>query len=125
MREDFKSIKDIEKLYRKIVLCDVYPCELGEFYQILVNTKSNYEKTMGFSEIKGYIHGDLSIDCFSDWCNLEKALTKFFDVKKMQEINNKKFETNFINRGCYDVLDQKYKDYIFAYQKIICLQKYF
>lgn len=125
VREDFKSIKDIEKLYRKIVLCDVYPCEIGEFYQILTNTKSNYKKTMEFSEIKRYIHGDLSINCFDEWCNLEKALTKFFNVKKMQEINNKKFETNFINRGCYDVLDQKYKDYIFAYQKIICLQKYF
>jgi DNA mismatch repair protein MutS len=125
IRKDFRYIKDIEKLYRKIVLGDVFPCELGDFFQTLVMTKENYTKLMKFDDIKKYIHCELETSCYDSWSKLENKLKKYFNIKKIQEINNKKYEINFVNKGCYANLDKKYADFVDAHQKLICLQKYF
>lgn len=125
IREEFKNIRDIEKLYRKIVLREAFPCELAIFYKNVKSIHKLYKNLSKDKKIKKYLSENFN-DKFQDIClELIKEFEKIINIDIASNINNKKYDINFINKDVFEELDEKFNKYDTHIQKINKLIKYF
>ena len=111
IREDFKNIKDTEKLYRKIVLQEALPCELAMFYKNVKSIHKLYQNLLKDKKIKTYLSKNTN-DNFENIClEITSEFSNIINIDVASNINNKKYDINFINEGVFEDLDDKYKNY--------------
>ena len=124
IRNDFTGIKDVEKLYRKIVCKKVLPCDLYVFYENLKIMKQVHEKIKHDNTIQKYIKIRKNIN-IEEACNkLIKNLETNINMNICSKIYNYKFEENFFNRGINDVVDETEDDKINAEQRLYGFTNY-
>lgn len=115
IRNSLKSIKDIEKLNRKLILKKITPQDLYYLYNNLVKTNELYENyVQPDSIIYSFISGTITPSIISIGClEICSLLKDYINMDKAKEINNLDFETNFINPNIdihFDEVVSKWND---------------
>ena len=108
IRENFNQFRDLEKLYRKIVLNKVSPYELVKFYEnmeLVLELNTILSKDENISEyLEDKIEAIQELD--SNCRSLRKQLENKLAIDIAATINNIMiFDTNFFIKGVYDELD--------------------
>ena len=103
IRKKLSKIKDIERLYRKIILNKVVPCEIAQFYNnmetiLKINKILSKDKTVS-KYIAEKINQNIEINCKS----IMKYINKYMDINKALHINNAKCEDNFFKKGILNI----------------------
>lgn len=124
IREEFKNIRDTEKLYRKIVLQEAFPCELAIFYKNINSIHKLYQKLLKDNKIKKYLSINFNKEFENICLELTSEFEKLINIDTALNINNKKYDVNFINKGIFEDLDNKYDNYSKYTEKIDRIIKY-
>jgi len=111
LRNILGRIKDIEYLYRKIIFQKVEPIELYQFYNNLQSIKEIHEKLEQDETINQYITDNIDIDILNVCEKLQSILSDNLNLEVCKDLNNNKYEINFINRGINDCLDEVVDEY--------------
>jgi DNA mismatch repair protein MutS len=124
LRQEFVGFRDIERLYRKIILNKVCPAELTQFYDNM-KTICNIEKKLKNSDkinnyIKSYIPANLTTICNK----LMKFIKEKIEIKKSETINKLEFDINIFKRGVFDDLDKIEEKYIDLFDQMQCIQHF-
>ena len=124
LRREFINFYDIEKLYRKIILNQVNPSELYQFYKnmksiIKIDKKIKTDKTI-MTYLSQYIKNDIQNSCKTVMKKLEKNL----DISKSAKINTTPFEVNIFKRNIYPDLDKIEQEKINNMDYFYCTQNY-
>ena len=125
IREKFKMVKDIEKLYRKVILKDVLPCEIAHFYKTIQMTQELYIELENTKTIGKYIQDNININLNKKCSELLKEIDTNIDVDIAININNKKYDVNFVKEGAYEKLDKTFNNYMLSYSKLKKIQETF
>ena len=108
VRKDFSKFKDLEKLYRKIVLNRVSPCELVLFYEnmgLIMNLNANLSKD---ATIQSYLLGKISdIEQLETNCiELREMLNDNILLDKAENLTSTmNFDGNFFQQGVNSEID--------------------
>ena len=126
-RKDFNNIRDIEKLYRKIILNILKPSEIPLIYYTLVSFYKTYknltkdETIQSFLKVKGnesYKHNDIMDDIFT-------LITLFESTVIIENCNeNPKNIVNIFNKGLFKDLDNAEKKQIEHKQQLQTIQEF-
>lgn len=121
IRTKFKKYKDLERLYRKIVLKQITPSEI---YSII----SNLETTLDISKLIDKHHYPFEKllnntneykNVFSNidphLCQLYNHFKLNINIEYSSNTDIDTFTTHFFNRGIYVDLDNLYRDYVETY----------
>ena len=124
LRKEFINFYDIEKLYRKIILNQVNPSELAQFYKnmksiVKIHKKIKTDKTI-MAYLSQYIKNDIQKTCKIVMKKLEKNL----NLVKAAKINSTPFEINIFKRNIYHELDKIEEKNINNMDNFYCTQKY-
>ena len=125
IREKFKRVRDVEKLYRKVILKDVLPCEIAHFYETIQMVQHLYKELKNITTINKYIQDNINIDLNHISIELMEEINKNIDVDIAININNKKFDINFVEKGAYEKLDETYDNYMSSYSRLKNIQETF
>ena len=125
IREKFKRVRDVEKLYRKVILKDVLPCEIAHFYETIQMVQHLYKELKNITTINKYIQDNINIDLNKISIELMEEIDKNIDVDIAININNKKFDINFVKKGAYEKLDETYDNYTSSYSRLKNIQETF
>ena len=106
IRKEFANIKDIEKLYRKIVCQKVSPNELYAFHENLKLVIKIHNQISKDNVFKNYIDIRLEDNILQSCQSLLDFLSKNINMDVCSKIYNNKFEENFFNKNVNDVLDE-------------------
>jgi DNA mismatch repair protein MutS len=123
LREEFKKIKDIEKMNRQIMIRKVYPSSLYQLHCSLVVIQSIYQKILEYKDtLKSSstdINPSVSHCIFSQYLNMEDRvlsqqihqITNFLEENlQLEECKTTAtittFETNIIQKGVSPKLDE-------------------
>ena len=126
IRTSLKSIKDIEKLNRKLILKRITPQDLYYLHNNLNSIKDMYNTyTITDKTLNEYIHSFINGN-ISDTCDLvSSVLKKHLQLDVCKDINNLDYDVNFINFGIdenYDILVTSWHDSFIILKSI---QEYF
>jgi len=107
IREHFSQIRDIEKLYRKIFMKHVTPCEFIFIYHNVKTMLEVYKTLMQSSQpliafLSQHIDGDVERSCNV----LIKLFEKTFDINKAEQITDLHLEHNCFKAGFSPELDK-------------------
>ena len=125
LRNELHKIRDIERLYRKIILKKVFPCELAQFYR---NMESVLKIDVFLSKnksIKKYFKSFLKSSIKKNCKKPMSFLKKHLNMEETLKINSLKGEKNFFNRDIYKFLDKADRELMETNQQLIVLQEYF
>ena len=106
LRKTLSKIKDIEYLYRKIIFQKVEPNELYQFFNNLNSIYNIHQELEKDETINTYITNNINIDILTVCEKLKKTLTDNLNMNICKDLNNNKYEVNFMNIGVNDVLDE-------------------
>ena len=62
IRKELHKIRDVERLYRKIILNKVYPCEIAQYYNNMKTIMEINEILSSDEKIQNYLKNRLNID---------------------------------------------------------------
>ena len=105
IREDFSQIRDIEKLYRKILMKHVSPFEFTSLYHDVTNVLSIFHKIKGDAVLMEYINGIIKKNVEISCKELITLFNTTFNIKKAQLITDMHLEVNCFKRGFSPELD--------------------
>ena len=125
IREKFKMVKDVEKLYRKIILKDVLPCEIAHFYKTIQMVQNLYIELGEIETLNRYIDNNININLNLTCEELMKEIKDNIDVDTAININNKKYDINFITKSSFKKLDHVYDTYQMSLFDLNKIQKCF
>ena len=122
IRESFSQIRDIEKLYRKIFMKHVTPCEFMFIYQNVITMLEVYKAIVQDSVplldyLKQNIDGDVERSCNI----LIELFETTFDIEKAKQITDLHLEHNCFKTGFspeLDKIEHEYKGSIEELKKI-------
>jgi len=124
LRQEFMGFRDIERLYRKIILNMVCPAELTQFFDNMKTICKIEKKLKKGKEINDYIKSYID----SNLTTISKKLMKFIkqkiDIKKSETINKVDFDINIFKRGVFDNLDKIEEKYIDLFDQMRCIQHF-
>lgn len=121
IRDSLKSMKDLEKLTRKLILKRITPCDLYYLHNNIVSAQNLFEWLHENSNMEKYIGSFLTKEKFENSDNIINVLSTKLNLKECQEINNLDYDKNFINSGVdeeYDELVTEYKDSLILLETI-------
>mgnify|MGYP001219634794 CR=1 FL=1 len=121
IRTSLKSMKDLEKLTRKLILKRITPCDLYYLHNNIVSAQNLFEWLHENSDMQKYIGSFVSKEKFENSDNIISILSTKLNLKECQEINNLDYDKNFINSGVdneYDELVTEYKDSLILLETI-------
>tara|TARA_B110000858_G_scaffold40703_2_gene46368 strand:+ start:136 stop:3168 length:3033 start_codon:yes stop_codon:yes gene_type:complete len=126
-RKELNSIRDVEKLYRKIILNVLKPYELPMIYYTLVSFLKTYNTMSEYKTIKTYLHEkSLDVNKTSKIIDDIATIVDLFD--KMVIIDNcmedPKKIINIFNRNIYIDLDTAEKKQIEHRQQLNTIQEF-
>lgn len=124
LRKEFLHFQDIEKLYRKIILNQVAPCELSQFYKNMKSIKKIYKKLREDPTIVTYLHMYIKDDVSLYCSKLMKILKTTINLTAASRVNTVRFDTNIFNRGIFVNLDDIQEKNADNMDKFYCIQKY-
>jgi len=124
LRKEFLQFQDIEKLYRKIILNQVCPCELTQFYNNMKSIKKIQKQLKTDETIMKYLHTFINDDITSYCKTIMTVLKKYINLKTASTVNMLKFDTNIFNRGIFENLDKIEERNIDNLDRFICIQSY-
>ena len=128
IRKEFSQFKDLEKLYRKIVLNRVSPAELVRFYEnmeLILELNANLSKD---ETIQTYISDKIDgIEEIETNCNeLRKKLDDNLVLDKAQFISSTtNFDTNFFQQNINEELDETQESIDQNNRELYAIQKFF
>jgi DNA mismatch repair protein MutS len=112
-----KEINDIERLFRKIILCKVAPAEISQLYQNLKNIIVICKKLNSDDTINSYLNDAfLSKNCLK----IINFLDDFVNISQASEISSLRFEKNIFKRGKFENVDLYEKDHQESTDKLDC-----
>ena len=121
IRESFSHIRDIEKLYRKIFMKHVTPCEFMFIYHNVQTTLDVYKiiakDPILMKYMKDHIDGNVERSCAA----LITLLEKTFDIDKASQITSLHLENNCFKTGFspeLDTIEGEYERSVEGLQKI-------
>lgn len=124
IRKKLKSIKDIEKYERKIILNKITPNELTELHSNISILLEAKKSITNYSVVDNYIDNNVGKDMAKKCRLIKKFLNKYINFKKAIEITSKSYDVNFFNKNVFSHLDQINMEYVENMQKIIAIQNY-
>jgi DNA mismatch repair protein MutS len=124
IRNELTNIKDIERLYRKIVCQKVLPCDLFVFFENLKIIKKVHNKIKEDETMNNYIKLRTKINIIESCDKLIRFLNTNINMDICCKIYNNKFEENFFNKGVNDVLDETQDDKNNSELKLYAFTKY-
>ena len=124
LRKEFFQFQDIEKLYRKIILNQVCPCELTKFYRNMQSIKKIHKKLKDDEVIMKYLHTYIKDDV-SSYCKIiMKILKTNINFTIASRVATIRFDENIFNRRIFKELDEIEERNIDNMDKFYCIQKY-
>ena len=126
VRKNLYTIRDIEKLYRRIHLYRINTIDICNLYDDL-NTIINIKKEVdNYDTFKDYLFENLNSDLKTELNSLKDFLKKTFDFANCHTYANNynKDCINIFNREIYPTLDKAYRDYLNEIDKLNVLRKY-
>ena len=121
IRTSLKSMKDLEKLSRKLILKRITPSDLYYLHNNIVSAQNLFEWLYENTAMEKYIESFLSKEKFEASEKIINLLSTKLNLKECQEINNLDYDKNFINAGVdteYDQLITDYKDSLILLETI-------
>ena len=128
VRKDFSKFKDLEKLYRKIVLNRVSPCELVLFYEnmgLIMNLNANLSKD---ATIQSYLLGKISdIEQLETNCiELREMLNDNILLDKAENLTSTmNFDGNFFQKGVNGEIDSTQINIDKNFENLYSVQAFF
>ena len=125
IRKQLSKIRDIERLYRKIILNKVLPCEIAQFYynmETIINIDKNLSK---HEKLRDYINGNIKIDINKNCKEVMNYIKKYMNLEASLAVNNVKGEINFMNRGNFKHLDKADTEHTEINKILQSIRKYF
>ena len=108
IRQSLKSIKDIEKLNRKLILKKLTPQDLYYLYNNLQEISILYlEKIFTDETLNEYLSNFITPSIVSMGCDqINNILKEYINFEIAKDVNNLDFELNFINSNKDHVFDE-------------------
>ena len=114
IRLSLQSIKDIEKLNRKLILKRITPQDLYYLYNNLNSIKDMYYTYTTTDKILNlYIHSFINVNITEQCESISSELKKYLQLDVCKDINNLDYDVNFINYGIdnkYDIIVTSWRD---------------
>lgn len=124
MRSTLATIRDLEKLSRKMALKKITPADCFHIHESLVTTQDIFRLMELDSVCKSYIFDQVSNDVNTyckDLCTLMKNVLVF---DKIQDKNTLTFDDNFIKSGFSAEHDKTVENWYDAYDILLGIQKF-
>ena len=106
LRQKFKTIKDIEHLYRKIIFNKITPYDLYIFNQNLHTIIEINDYLKKDKDIQIYIKNNINTNIESVCEKLIGVLERNLNMHICENLTFNKFDINFFNKGINSVLDE-------------------
>jgi len=110
-RTELKHIRDIEKLNRQIYLKKISPLNLFNFYENLSTIIKLCMEMDGDNTIHQYLEQDINMNIMLICVEFQRLFDNIFNMNLCKKINSMDFDTNFINKGINQDLDNCVKLY--------------
>jgi DNA mismatch repair ATPase MutS len=125
VRKKLSKMKDIERLYRKIILNKVLPCEISQFYYNMETVLEINKFLSQDDKINEYIKENIKLNIDENCRNVMNYINKYLNVEKALCINNLKYEENFFKTGNFNHLDKADNNYNKATKKLDFARDFF
>ena len=123
-RNQLTYIKDLEKLYRLIVLQKITPQSLYYFYNNLENILNIYNSVCDDNSIKSYFSHFISENIDSIVHEFSQLFSSTFIIEKCSAIDTLDFDENFFQPGISEDLDDIIEKYMDSMEILSCIQSY-
>lgn len=123
-RNQLTYIKDLEKLYRLIVLQKITPQSLYYFYNNLENILNIYNSVCDDNSIKSYFSHFISENIDSIVHEFSQLFSSTFIIEKCNTIDTLDFDENFFQPGISEDLDDSIEKYMDSMEILSCIQSY-
>ena len=117
LRKSFRSITDIEHLYRKIIHNKVSPNDLFNFNKNLHCIIDMHNKLKKDKFLMKYIENNIGTNIENVCTKLIQHLERNLNMEICSTLTDNKFEQNFMNRDINEVLDQASDEFDLVEQK--------
>ena len=124
IRNKLKSIKDIEKLSRKLLLKRITPQELYYIHETITQSSTLFRMCKKDKTLYRYIQSFISADMIKEGKELTTIIKHHLDLSNAKHINTLDFEDNFINQGVNVEFDQLVSTWKDSYTKLKTVQLY-
>lgn len=121
IRSSLKSMKDLEKLNRKLILKRITPSDLYYLHNNIVSSHGLFQWLYEMTSMTEYIESYINHDKFIDSQKIVDTISTKLKLSECCDINNLDYDINFINPGVnleYDNLITEYKDSLILLETI-------
>ena len=119
VRHNLGNIKDLQKLYRKMILHKVAPCELSFLHEDIVNIGKMNEFVRGDTILSSYFPIDVGKHCVA----ISTFIRTHIDIHKAA--NKHSIDENIFLKNVYPDLDLAEQKHMQSLEKMTCLKKFF
>ena len=127
LRLEFIGFRDIERLYRTIVLNRVCPSELVQFYENMKSICVIQKRLKKDATISKFISNEFNIpnfDIIKSCKSVMKEISHKINLKEAENVNQLEFETNIFKRNIFEDVDKIEESYIDQFDQMYCIQKW-
>ena len=124
IRKKINSLKDIERLERKMILKKIQPAEITQIYYNFVILKEIYNEIKEL-DINEYLNEKIGENLEKNCDNVINFIEKFINFEKAKNINKITESNNFFNKNIFKELDDFDMKDIENQQKLKQIQEFF
>ena len=124
LRQDFSRIRDLEKLYRRIILKMITPCEITCLKENITLILSIYREIRGDEVLMEYLNNYIAEDLEESGNALINFFNETFDLSIAETINTLPLAENCFKRGYSEEVDQSDQQYSESKDKIGAIRGY-
>ena len=125
LRDEFTGFRDIEKLYRKIILNKVCPDELVQFVENMKSICLIDKKIKRDKQLYTYVQSKMKdLDITKICKDLIKEISSKIIYKRAEQVNKIDFDINIFKRDIFPELDTIEEAHTDSLDKMYCIQKW-
>lgn len=118
IRKKFIHMKDLEKIYRKIVLNKLPPCELAQLFHDINLIQQIHEQIKDDVPLLSYVNINITPIC----AKITNFITSQINIERSSSLHS--LETNIFLRGQYHELDVLEKSHIDKLDQLMAIKQY-
>ena len=122
IRKQIFSLKDIERLERKMILKKIQPSEVTQIYYNFEILKGIYNEVKDLDIIGEYLNKNIGVNLDDNCNNVINFIKKYINLDKANHINKVIDSKNFFNRNIFKELDNFDMKYVENNQKLRKIQ---
>ena len=125
MRSDLSTMKDLEKMSRKVALKKITPAECYHMRESLTMMQKIFSEIETDEPSKKYIFDKISQEVNSYGYVIKSLIEDAMEIDRIKDKNTLSFDDNFIRRGYSQEHDLTVEKWYDSYDILLGIQKYF